>query len=175
MAKADNSIGEQHVEKVLSPHGFGRGSDSRVWSGARRRRADRCAGVQTDVAALSSLVEQQRRLLETQGRLIADLTKRLDETSKTVEASQQRISDLEAAGSGNPAADSTAPHRDRTVAADAAGAHRKGTRHRRLPGSFKIPGSDAGIRFGGQIRTVLVRNLGALGTDGSIRDVLHPH
>ena len=34
-----------------------------------------------------------------------------------------------------------------------------------FPGSFKIPGTDAAIRFGGQIRTILVRNLGALGTE----------
>ena len=34
-----------------------------------------------------------------------------------------------------------------------------------FPGSFKIPGSDAGIRFGGQVRTIFVRNIRALGTD----------
>ena len=122
-------------------------------------------GVQTDVAALSSLVEQQRRLLETQGRLIADLTKRLDETSKTVEASQQRISDLEAHAAGTPPQIQQRLTEIEQSLRTLPELTAKELATEDFPGSFKIPGSDAGIRFGGQVRTVLVRNLGALGTD----------
>jgi hypothetical protein len=122
-------------------------------------------GVQTDVAALTSLVEQQRRLLETQGRLIADLTKRLDETSKTVEASQQRISDLEAHAAGTPPQVQQRLTEIEQSLRTLPELTAKELATEDFPGSFKIPGSDAGIRFGGQVRTVLVRNLGALGTD----------
>jgi hypothetical protein len=136
-------------------------------SGAAHAAAEQAGtpGVQTDVAALSSLVEQQRRLLETQGRLIADLTKRLDETSKTVEASQQRISDLEAHAAGTPPQVQQRLTEIEQSLRTLPELTAKELATEDFPGSFKIPGSDAGIRFGGQVRTVLVRNLGALGTD----------
>ena len=117
------------------------------------------------MASLSRLLDQQRTLLETQGRLIDELTKRLHETSKTVAASQQRISDLEQRAAGTP------PQVQQRLAEIEQSLRtlpeltQKELATEDFPGSFKIPGSDAGIRFGGQVRTVLVRNLGALGTE----------
>jgi hypothetical protein len=134
-------------------------------SSAAAQEAPAPAGQTPDVAALSRLLDQQRKLLETQGRLIDDLTKRLDETSKTVASSQQRISDLEQRAAGTP------PQVQQRLAEIEQSLRtlpeltQKELATEDFPGSFKIPGSDAGIRFGGQVRTVLARNLGALGTE----------
>ena len=134
-------------------------------SSAAAQEAPAPAAQTSDVASLSRLLDQQRTLLETQGRLIDELTKRLDETSKTVAASQQRISDLEQRAAGTP------PQVQQRLAEIEQSLRtlpeltEKELATEDFPGSFKIPGSDAGIRFGGQVRTVLARNLGALGTE----------
>ena len=132
---------------------------------AAAQEAPAPAAQASDVASLSRLLDQQRTLLETQGRLIDELTKRLDETSKTVATSQQRISDLEQRAAGTP------PQVQQRLAEIEQSLRtlpeltQKELATEDFPGSFKIPGSDAGIRFGGQVRTVLARNLGALGTE----------
>lgn len=134
-------------------------------SSAAAQEAPAPAGQAFDVASLARLLDQQRALLQTQGRLIDELTKRLDETSKTVAASQQRISDLEQRAAGTP------PQVQQRLAEIEQSLRKlpeltqKELATEDFPGSFKIPGSDAGIRFGGQVRTVLARNLGALGTE----------
>ena len=118
-----------------------------------------------DVAALSRLVEEQRKLLEAQGRVIEDLTRRLDETGKLVAASQQRITDLEQRAAV-PAPDVQQRLKDIEQSISVLPElTEKDLGSTDFPGAFKIPGTDAAIRFGGQIRTVLVRNLGALGTE----------
>ena len=116
-----------------------------------------------DVAALSRLVEEQRKLLEAQGRVIEDLTRRLDETSKLVAASQQRLADLEQRAAA-PALQQRLKDIEQSISV-LPELTEKELGSTDFPGSFKIPGTDAAIRFGGQIRTVLVRNLGALGTE----------
>jgi len=132
---------------------------------AAAQEAPAPAAQASDVASLSRLLDQQRTLLETQGRLIDELTKRLDETSKTVATSQQRISDLEQRAAGTP------PQVQQRLAEIEQSLRtlpeltQKELATEDFPGSFRIPGSDAGIRFGGQVRTVLARNLGALGTE----------
>jgi DcaP outer membrane protein len=118
-----------------------------------------------DVANLSRLAEEQRKLLEAQGRVIEDLTRRLDETSKVVAASQQRLADLErSASASTPQVEQRLKEIEQSISVLPELTEQElGSTD--FPGSFKIPGRDAAIRFGGQIRTVLVRNLGALGTE----------
>ena len=116
-----------------------------------------------DVAALSRLVEEQRKLLEAQGRVIEDLTRRLDDTTKLVVASQQRLADLEQKAAA-PALQQRLKDIEQSISV-LPELTEKELGSPDFPGSFKIPGTDAAIRFGGQIRTILVRNLGALGTE----------
>ena len=117
-----------------------------------------------DVAALSRLVEEQRKLLEAQGRVIEDLTRRLDEhRTKLVVASQQRLADLEQKAAA-PALQQRLKDIEQSISV-LPELTEKELGSTDFPGSFKIPGTDAAIRFGGQIRTILVRNLGALGTE----------
>jgi hypothetical protein len=107
---------------------------------------------QGDIAALTRLVEEQRKALEQQGRLIAELTKRLDgieqKASAEPSALQERVKELE-----------------RTLRVLPELTPKEMAQADDFPGSIKIPGTEAGIRFGGQVRTNFVRNIGALGTD----------
>lgn len=121
-----------------------------------------------EVAALTRFVEEQRALLEMQGRVIEELKKRLEATTRVASATEARVSEIE---------------RQRDVAGNVAGAvadrlqvvEQSVQRLPELasqsettgdfPESFRVPGTDASIRFGGQVRTLLVRNMGALGTD----------
>jgi hypothetical protein len=104
------------------------------------------------IAALTRLVEEQRKALEQQGRLIAELTKRLDgieqKASAEPSALQERVKELE-----------------RTLRVLPELTPKEMAQADDFPGSIKIPGTEAGIRFGGQVRTNFVRNIGALGTD----------
>lgn len=118
-----------------------------------------------DAAAVARLIEDQRQLLESQARLIEELTRRLEETSRQVAAGERRLTELESRSSTTPdeqprlaaieeprqTLPELAPH-DPSESGD-------------FPGALRIPGTDSAIRFGGQVRTLLVRNLGALGTD----------
>jgi DcaP outer membrane protein len=119
----------------------------------------------TDVAGLSRLVEEQRKQLEAQGRLIGELTKRLDETSKLVVSSQQRLNDLEKrAGVEAPQVQQRLAEIEQSIRV-LPELTQKELAEPDFPGSFTIPGTEAAIRFGGQVRTVFVRNLRALGTE----------
>jgi hypothetical protein len=119
-----------------------------------------------DVAALSRLVDEQRKLLEAQGRVIAELTKRLDETSQLVATSQQRLADLEQKSSAaSPLVQQRLTELEQSVRKLPELTQQELAKSDEFPGSMAIPGTEAAIRFGGQVRTLFVRNLGALGTE----------
>ena len=117
-----------------------------------------------DVAGLSRLIDEQRRLLEAQGRLIEDLTKRLDDTNRLVVEAESRLKQLEQRDAAVPQVEERLADIERSIQTlpELAPVDLKDTD---FPGSFKIPGSNAGIRFGGQVRTLFVRNFGALGSE----------
>jgi hypothetical protein len=122
-----------------------------------------------DTAALYRLVQEQRVLLEEQGRVIEGLQKKLDETSTLAASTQQRLLEIEqrqqttAAGAPTGAAEERIRAIEQSIrklpelAASAAPSD--------FPEAFRVPGSEASIRFGGQVRTLVVRNFGAVGTD----------
>ena len=120
----------------------------------------------TDAAGLSRLILEQRQILDAQTRLIEELTKRLDETSKTVAESQRRIAELEQNASASaPQVQERLKEIEQSIRVLPELAAKELKETTEFPGSFKIPGSEASIRFGGQVRTLLVRNIGALGTE----------
>jgi hypothetical protein len=119
-----------------------------------------------DVAALARLVDEQRKLLEAQGRVIEDLTRRLDETSKAVAVSEERLASLERDAKAEvPQVEERLKEIERSIRVLPEMNPKELAESTEFPGSFKIPGTEGAIKFGGQIRTVLVRNLGALGTE----------
>jgi len=121
---------------------------------------------QPDLVTLSRLIEEQRKQLEEQARLIDDLKTRLDATSQAVAASQQRLTDLEQkAASATPAVEQRLTDIEQTMRRLPELTPQELAQSQEFPGSFKVPGTEAGIRFGGQVRTILVRNIGALGTE----------
>ena len=121
---------------------------------------------QPDLAALSKLIEEQRKQIEEQSRLIDDLKNRLDATSKAVASSQQRLTELEQkAAAATPEVEQRLTEVEQSLRRLPELTPKELAASSDFPGSFKIPGTDAGIRFGGQVRTIFVRNIGALGTD----------
>jgi DcaP outer membrane protein len=133
---------------------------------AQQAAAAAAGQTQPDVAALSRLVDEQRKLLVAQGRVIEDLTRRLDETNKAVGASQQRLADLERqAQAGAPQVQERLKEIEQSIRVLPELTPKDFAQSTEFPGSVPIPGTKGAIKFGGQIRTLLVRNLGALGTE----------
>jgi hypothetical protein len=115
-------------------------------------------------ANLAALLEEQHRTLEEQRRLIDALTKQLAETNalaletkKRLEAMEQealarvettdaRLAEVERSQQKPPELETVQPNGE-------------------FPGSLDIPGTEAAIRVGGQVRLMVVRNIGAIGTD----------
>ena len=121
-----------------------------------------------DAAALHKLVEEQRALLEAQARAIEALQLKLDETSRLAASTERRLIEIErqqppAAGPATtPGALPSTAEQPSTQKLSELASTSEGTD---FPESFRVPGSDASIRFGGQVRTLVVRNIGAVGTD----------
>jgi hypothetical protein len=104
---------------------------------------------------LVRLVETQRVLLDEQARLLATQGQRIDALEKRL-----------AEGGAVPAASAPAPG----VAAQADILEKTPSLQVKdisaeFPRAFKIPGTDAALRIGGQVRLVDVHNIGAVGTD----------
>jgi hypothetical protein len=115
-------------------------------------------------AELARQIDAQGKLLEQQRVLIETLTRQLEETNRLVASTSQRLQELERVAQSTAA---TAEERLATVEQEV----------RKLPelqatlvagdfpGALEIPGSDAAMRFGGQVRLSVVRNIGAIGSD----------
>jgi len=114
---------------------------------------------------LARRLEEQGRLIESQANEIAQLKARLDETRELSLSASNRLDNLQQKQQ-EPAVPSALEKRlaelEHTV-----------QRTPEMPtpvgegfaNSFPIPGSDAAIKFGGQVRTTLVHTADALGTD----------
>ncbi len=129
--------------------------------------------VETTLAELRTLVERQHGLLEAQAKLleglsreVAGLKKQVDDAGAVALTARNEVADLKK----QPAA----PTVSEAVAERLAEIEKAVQRVPELtdvvaagdfPGSLRIPGTDAAIKFGGQARMTMVQTLGALGTD----------
>ena len=112
------------------------------------------------------LLAEQQRLIESQGQEIAELKRRLAETSTLTAALRGEVADL--GKQPQPLPSTTLEERLAQVEqsvqrvpempAEVVSAGE-------FPGSLRIPGTDSAFKIGGQARTILVKNLAALGTD----------
>jgi hypothetical protein len=130
--------------------------------GAAQEAAPRTATLED----LARLVEGQRALLEAQGRRIEALEKRLAETGELALSATNRLNELghEPAAATVPAAvEARQQVADRTVQLTPELDVKDISEE--FPRAFKIPGTDAALRIGGQVKTVIVHNIGAVGTD----------
>ena len=118
-------------------------------------------GLAALVKAQQKLLDQQGRRLEEQGRQIDALEKRITATGELALTSRNQLEEL----NQKPAAP--------TVEAAVAQRHDESERavskvpelevkdiSEEFPRAFKIPGTEAAMRIGGQTRLVVVRNFG---------------
>jgi hypothetical protein len=125
-----------------------------------------------DAAALYRLVTEQRALLEAQTKVIDELKLKLDETSRLAASTERRLLEIErqqetpaAAGPAPAAATADAPPGGDQQSPQKLPELASPTETPEFLESFRVPGTEASIRFGGQVRTLVVRNIGAVGTD----------
>jgi hypothetical protein len=127
----------------------------------------------TSLEGLAALVKAQQQLLEAQGR-------RLEEQGRQIEALEKRITATGelALTSRNQLEELNQKKAAPTVEAAVAQRYEESEKavskvpelevkdiSEEFPRAFKIPGTDAAMRIGGQTRLVVVRNFGPVGTD----------
>ena len=116
---------------------------------------------------LRQLFAEQKRLVEEQGREIADLRRKLDETSSLALASRNELAELR---EKPPAASVPAAVEERLERMEQ-DVHRfpelaeQAVTAGEFPGSMRIPGSDAALRIGGLVRMLSVNSFDPIGTE----------
>jgi len=112
-----------------------------------------------------ALIQEQKKRIESQDGDIKALQQQLADMEQTLLSLKRRLDELEAAGAPPSTATDTAAKAeeqpsDPEVPQDVVSAGD-------FPGSIRIPGSDAAVKFGALIRTAFVFTLQPLGSDTS--------
>jgi hypothetical protein len=113
------------------------------------------------------LIERQTADRDSQAVQIDSLRVRLQELESRLIAATRRLEDLEA-GAGTALADSVIEQRLQRIETSTKKAPELPpdiVSAGDFPGSIRIPGTDAAVKFGGRIRTAVVLTLDPLGTD----------
>src|SRR5687768_2178729 len=116
---------------------------------------------------LRQLFAEQKRLLEEQGREIADLRRKLDQTSSLALAARNELAELRE----KPPATTVPAAVEERLARMEQDVHRFPELAERavaagdFPGSIRVPGSDAALRIGGRVRMTSINSFDAIGTD----------
>lgn len=119
------------------------------------RAQDAPAPAPPTATELQALIARQQELIEQQGRQITELRARLEQLESRTGAQ---------AGSPPPAPAAT-PAPTLANADNGALPELPARGQEDVPGSLELTGSRARLRVGGQVRTLLVRNFGAVGTE----------
>jgi hypothetical protein len=150
-------------------------------AGAQTKAKSRAPSVSSQIAAQNREIARQRAEIDSQRvlieRQIADrdsqalqidsLRVRLHDLESRLMTTTQRLEDLEA-GAGTALADSVIEQRLQRVEASSKKSPELPpdiVSAGDFPGSIRIPGTDAAVKFGGRIRTAVVLTLDPLGTD----------
>ncbi len=120
---------------------------------------------QKEIERQLTLIENQKKRIETQDGDIKALQQQLADMEQTLLSLKRRLDELEAAGAPPPSPTDVATKADESpsdpeLPADVVSAGD-------FPGSIRIPGSDAAVKFGALIRTAFVFTLQPLGSDSS--------
>lgn len=116
---------------------------------------------------LRQLFAEQKRLVEEQGREIADLRRKLDETSTVALAARNELAELRE----KPPATTVPAEVEERLERMEQDVHRFPELAERamaagdFPGSMRIPGSDAALRIGGRVRMTSINSFDPIGTD----------
>jgi hypothetical protein len=136
-------------------------------SGPTTAFGEQAAPAAPSLEELRQLFAEQRRVLEEQGREIADLRRRLDETSTLALASRNELAELRE----KPPAASVPAAVEERLARMEQDVHRfpelaeQTVTAGEFPGSMRIPGSDAALRIGGLVRMLSVNSFDPIGTE----------
>lgn len=115
--------------------------------------------------AQQKLLEDQERRLEEQGRLIEALEKKITATGELALSSQNRLDEQEHKPAAPTVEVAVAQRHEESEKAVAKPELEVKDISEEFPRAFKIPGTDAAMRIGGQTRLVVIRNFGPVGTD----------
>jgi hypothetical protein len=130
-----------------------------------------------EIERQQALIDAQKKRIESQQGDIDALKQQLADMEQTLLSLKRRLDELEAAQTGQPA--KPPPPKDAATAAkeeaDAQAQQEPQTPEippdvvsaGDFPGSIRIPGTDAAVRFGALIRTAFVFTLAPLGSDTS--------
>ena len=135
--------------------------------GPKAAFGEQAAAAAPSLEELRQLFVEQKRLLEEQGRQIAALRQKLDETSTLALASRNDIAELRETP---PAATVPAAVEERLARMEQ-DVHRfpelaeQTVTAGEFPGSMRIPGSDAALRIGGQVRMTSINSFDPIGTE----------
>jgi DcaP outer membrane protein len=113
------------------------------------------------------LIEQQNARLATQDRAIDELRRRLDSTSTMALAASNAVADLK---QRTPAATVSEAVEQRLTTIEQSVQRvpempSEAVSAGEFPGSIRVPGTDANLKLGGQVRMTLVHSLRPLGVD----------
>lgn len=117
------------------------------------------------IAEQQALIASQKELIAKQGDEIDAQRKRLAEMQETLAALNRRLEELENEGSGSRGDLEERVKRIEEATAKPAELPQDIVSAGDFPGSIRIPGTDAAIKFGGLIRGAFVTTLEPLGTD----------
>jgi hypothetical protein len=119
------------------------------------------------IEELRQLFAEQKRVVEEQGREIAELRRKLDETSTLALAARNEVAELR----DKPPAPSVPAAVEERLDRMEEDVHRfpelaeQTVTAGEFPGSMRIPGSDAALRIGGQVRMQSVNSFDPIGTE----------
>jgi hypothetical protein len=121
-------------------------------------------------AALQQAVDEMRARLDEQRQLIAEQARQIDAQTRVIDTLRQRLDDFVATGLG-AAPSSTPPAPQPPAVTSEQTVKRQPDLPEEIvtagdfPGSIAIPGTNAALKLGGELRASLVHTLGPLGTD----------
>jgi hypothetical protein len=113
-----------------------------------------------------ALVRDQARLIEKQEKTIRDLEKRLSEVESLALSSHNRLEEIKER-TPDPEVGSAVEERLAELESSIQGLPEKAdvVAAGEFPGSFRIPGTDAALKIGGQVRFTGVNSLDAIGSE----------
>lgn len=123
--------------------------------------------VAVDTTSIQYQLERQTKRAEDQSRQINEQKKQLESQQQTLESLNRRLSEIEARGDTIPP-DTTLEQRLKRLESSVSDKPELPpdiVSAGNFPGSLRVPGSDAALKFGGAIWASLIRTFDALGSD----------
>lgn len=112
------------------------------------------------VKAQQKLLDEQGRRLAEQGRLIEALEKKVTATGELALSSRNRLEELDQKPAAPTVEAAVAQRHEESGTAVSKPELEVKDISEEFPRAFKIPGTDAAMRIGGQTRLVVIRNIG---------------